>query len=224
MLKAKDFRDRAWNHLGDSWGSKVWGTFALIALVYLAISAACGGLSEIGIGVAATIIVSGPLEMGITTASLNVVRGEELKFENLFDGFKNMGSTLVLWLLNTIFTFLWALLFVIPGIVKAYAYSMSFFILRDNPQMSQSEARRMSIDMMTGNKWRLFCLDFSFIGWGLLCALTFGILSVWVLPYIRTAHAEFYQSLIDRAVSNDTSDTEVIEEAPAEPFDNSETV
>ena len=196
MLRARDFRHMAWEHLGGNWTGKIWGTFALVTLLYMVINAVCGGLSWAVVGLAATIVVSGPISLGLAIISTNVVRGEEIKVEQMFDGFKNMATAIILWLLNTIFIFLWSLLFVIPGIIKTYSYSMSYFILRDNPNMSQDDARRASMDMMHGNKWRLFCLDFSFIGWIILCGLTLGILSFWVFPYIRTAHAEFYQSLI----------------------------
>lgn len=237
MLKAKDFRKRAWDHLGGKWLGNIWGTFAIIALIYLAISAAGGVLSMALIGFALLIIVSGPLELGFAIVSLNVVRGHGIKVENIFDGFKNMASAIILWLINNIFIFLWTLLLIIPGIVKSYSYSMSFYILRDNPEMSQDEARRTSMAMMSGNKWRLFCLDFSFIGWAILCGLTFGILSVWIIPYHQTARAEFYQSLVDAmpqaaepasatetpATDNTTETTATetpSEEPPAEPFED----
>ena len=73
---------------------------------------------------------------------------------------------------------------------------MSYYILIDNPGLSANEARKRSMAMMRGNKWRLFCLDFSFIGWIVLCVLTFGILVFWVAPYQEAARAEFYQDLI----------------------------
>ena len=78
----------------------------------------------------------------------------------------------------------------------SYAYSMSWFILADDPNIPANEARKRSIEMMRGNKWRLFCLDFSFIGWILLSILTFGILLFWIRPYMQTARAEFYQDLL----------------------------
>ncbi len=78
----------------------------------------------------------------------------------------------------------------------SYAYSMSWFILADDPNIPANEARKRSIEMMRGNKWRLFCLDFSFIGWILLSILTFGILLFWIMPYMQTARAEFYQDLL----------------------------
>ena len=201
MLRAKDFRRRAWAHLGGNWLGNIWGTFAIVTLIYLVIDALGGSLSWALVGLAALIVVSGPLELGLAIISLNVARGVEIKIEQLFDGFKNMAAAIILWLLNNIFIFLWSLLFIIPGIIKSYSYSMSYFILRDNPSMSQDDARSASMAMMYGHKWRLFCLDFSFIGWIILCGLTFGILTFWVFPYIRTAHAEFYQSLLTKSNS-----------------------
>ena len=220
MLKAKDFRKRAWDHLGGEWLGNVWGTFAVIALLYVVVNSVGGAMSVALIGLAVMIFVSGPLELGMAIVSTNVVRSERIEVEDAFGGFRdNMTTAIILWLLNNIFIFLWSLLLVIPGIVKSYSYSMSFFILRDNPTMNQNEARRRSMEMMKGNKWRLFCLDFSFIGWIILCGLTFGILSFWIIPYMMTARAEFYQSLLGEAVPY-TENTE----PPADPFENTETV
>ena len=82
-----------------------------------------------------------------------------------------------------------------PGIIKYYEYSMSYYILLENPQMRHQEARRASIKLMDGNKARLFCLHLSFIGWVILSAFTFGILLLWVVPYIETAQAAFYREI-----------------------------
>lgn len=156
----------------------------------------CSALSAIYIGGIVSLLVSGPFALGLTWISLTVVRGGNPKIEMLFSGFKQFGRAFLLNLLIGIFVFLWALLLIIPGIIKAYSYSMSFYILADNPEMSANDARKKSMEMMQGNKWRLFCLHFSFIGWGLLCILTLGILTFWVMPYEQAAEAEFYQSLL----------------------------
>jgi uncharacterized membrane protein len=105
---------------------------------------------------------------------------------------------LILYIINNVFIALWSLLLVIPGIVKAYSYSMSFYILADNLGLAANDARKQSMVLMHGNKWRLFCLHLSFIGWLLLSGITFGILLLWVIPYMQTATAEFYQDLISR--------------------------
>ena len=72
---------------------------------------------------------------------------------------------------------------------------MTYYILADNPSMTANDARRKSMDIMRGNKWRLFCLQLSFIGWLLLCVLTLGILTLWISPYIQTATAAFYEDI-----------------------------
>lgn len=191
VLNAKDFRHRAWNALSGKWGALV-----IITLVYSLVGAALSGLSIIGVGAIALLVVVGPLELGLMQCYLKVVRGGTPQISELFDGFKNFLKAFLLYLINTIFIALWSILFVIPGIVKSYSYSMSYFILIDNPDMDANEARKRSMAMMQGYKWRLFCLDLSFIGWMLLTLLTFGILSFWVIPYTGVARAEFYEELL----------------------------
>ncbi|MDE6374098.1 MAG: DUF975 family protein, partial [Clostridia bacterium] len=173
-----------------------WGTMVLIALIVSLITGVCGGLSWVGIGAVALLIVTGPLFLGEAMQFLRLIRGQRVDVSKVFDGFKNFGNAFLLSLLNNIFIALWSLLFVIPGIIKSYAYSMSFYILADNPNMDANTARVRSIELMRGNKWRLFCLDFSFIGWYLLCGLTFGILTFWVAPYHMTARTLFYQEIL----------------------------
>ena len=185
---ARDYRQAAWKALAGN-----WGTMVVIYLIYLAITAVCGIIPAAGS--IAVLIISGPLAIGFYGATLKVIRGEKPEIVNLFDGFQNFVNALVLNLVNSIFIVLWSLLFVIPGIVKALSYSMSYFILIDNPEMSHSEARRASMAMMEGHKWRLFCLELSFIGWMFLCALTGGILTLWIQPYMSTAMAAFYEDL-----------------------------
>lgn len=200
LLKAKDYRQRAWSALSGKWGA-----MAIIALIYMLISVALSGLSAIGIGAIALILVIGPLELGMTKCYIKVARGGVPQISEMFDGFSNFLRAFLLYLINTIFIALWSLLLVIPGIIKSYSYSMSFFILADNPGMDANEARKLSMKMMEGHKWRLFCLDFSFIGWMLLTILTFGILSFWVSPYTGVARAEFYEELLrEQGISNNT--------------------
>lgn len=194
MMCAKDYRDRARASLGQNWTGPKWGTFAVIQLVYVLIEVAVGACS-VYVGGVVALLIAGPFALSFATIALDFVRGGSAQVTNLFDGFKNFGSSFLLNLLNSIFIFLWTLLLIVPGIIKSYAYAMSFYILRDNPQMTADEVRRTSIAMMQGNKWRLFCLQFSFIGWHLLSLLTLGILSFWITPYVQTATAEFYESL-----------------------------
>lgn len=173
-----------------------WGTMVLIGIIVSLITGACTGLSWLGVGAVALLLITGPLSLGVASAHLKLVRGENVEVGDAFGGFKNFGNAFLLSLLMKIFTILWTLLFVIPGIIAMYRYAMSYYILSDNPTMDGNSARKRSIEMMRGNKWRLFCLDFSFIGWYLLSILTLGILALWVAPYHEAARAEFYQDLL----------------------------
>ncbi|MCL2557928.1 MAG: DUF975 family protein [Treponema sp.] len=152
-------------------------------------------LGASGVAVLGPFILGGPLALGLATYFLNSVRGQNAKIEDLFQGFKNFGSSCILFILQSLFVALWSLLLVIPGIVKTFSYSMSFYILRDNPEIGWQEAITRSRKMMDGHKGKLFCLYLSFIGWALLCVLSFGIGYLWLLPYMETSVAAFYEDL-----------------------------
>ena len=186
-MRAKEIRKSAWQSLSGKWGACV-----IIFLIYSVIMGACAGATYVGIGAVVALLVSGPFMLGINKVALQVVRDEKPEIMTLFDGFKDFTRALILYITNSLLTFAWSLLFIIPGIIKSYAYSMSYFVLLDNPSLTANEARKKSIELMDGNKWRLFCLQFSFIGWYLLSLLTFGILSFWVTPYVQVATAKFY--------------------------------
>lgn len=103
---------------------------------------------------------------------------------------------MVAGILVPIFTFLWSLLFFIPGIVKSFSYAMTFYILNDHPEYSATQAITESRKMMHGHKGELFVLYLSFLGWDLLSLLTFGILEiVYVAPYKAAAVAGFYDAI-----------------------------
>jgi len=144
----------------------------------------------------ASLIIAGPLSFGCALVFLKLVRtGEKVKIEDTFEGFKNFSDNLILSLLSTLFIFLWTLLFIIPGIVKSYAYSMCFYIKNDHPEYDWKKCLDESQKMMDGNKWRLFCLDLSFIGWMIVGALCFGVGTLWVSAYMTTSRAIFYNEL-----------------------------
>jgi len=113
----------------------------------------------------------------------------------LFAPFKQYARTVGAVLLVFVYTLLWTLLLVIPGIIKAYSYSMTFYILRENPEMTAGDAITASQKIMDGHKMDLFLLSLSFIGWAILASITFGIGYLWLIPYIYTAYAAFYETL-----------------------------
>lgn len=195
MKRAKEFRRQAWNSIRGK-----WGTLVITYLVYLVIFGCVGALSVIPslgavLGSIVTLIITGPFSLGLSIISLNIVRGDNVTVNNLFVGFKRFLDAFLANLINGILIALWSLLFIIPGIIKGYSYSMTYYILADNPSMTANDARKKSMDIMRGNKWRLFCLQLSFIGWLLLCVLTLGILTLWISPYIQTATAAFYEDI-----------------------------
>ena len=112
-----------------------------------------------------------------------MIRGIKLDFARLFDGFKDYGRILGTMLLTTVYTFLWTLLLVIPGIMKSYSYAMTLFILKDYPELQYNAAIEKSMAMMSGHKMKMFLLDLSFIGWAILCLFYFGdrFLVPWLL-------------------------------------------
>ena len=94
-----------------------------------------------------------------------------------------------------LFIILWYLLLIVPGIIAAYSYSMTFYILADDPNISAIDALNKSKSMMDGHKMDLFLMSLSFIGWALLCILTLGIGLLWLIPYMNVSIAKFYQDI-----------------------------
>jgi uncharacterized membrane protein len=147
------------------------------------------------LGILISLVIGGPLALGIATVFLTIARSEGAEFGMLFDGFKRFATALGAYLLMLLFTLLWTLLFIVPGIIAAIAYSMTFFILRDDPTVGALDAITRSKKMMKGNKWKYFCLQWRFFGWALLCVLTLGIGFLWLQPYMMTSSARFYEDL-----------------------------
>ena len=118
-----------------------------------------------------SIILGGPGKLGYAVFNLKLVDGKEVAFSDLFSQFHRFGEGFCMHLLVGVFTFLWSLLLVIPGIVKRYSYAMTPFILAEGRDLTANEAITASRKLMDGNKTRLFCLELSFIGWELLCII-----------------------------------------------------
>lgn len=133
-------------------------TFLIIAAIVLVI------------WVIVTIIISGSGKLGYAVFNLKLVDNKDASFSDLFSQFDRLGAGFCMNFLMGLFVALWSLLFVIPGVIKAFSYAMTPYILAEHPEMTATEAITESRHIMDGNKWRLFCLGFSFIGWTLLCA------------------------------------------------------
>ncbi|MBQ8768204.1 MAG: DUF975 family protein [Oscillospiraceae bacterium] len=135
-------------------------------------------------------------QIGYARFNLDLVdQQNEPEIGALFRYFTNWKTTAAAKLLQWLYVFLWSLLFIIPGIVAGYSYAMTGYILAEHPELTASEAIDRSKQMMYGNRFRLFCLQLSFIGWDMLCTLTFGIGYLWLTPYKQAATAAFYREV-----------------------------
>ena len=217
-MRASDFRAKARENLAGSWGISILAAF--IAAIFGALLSASGSfnfefnqdtiqnipefvlviLACFGI-VAGTLsliqfILGGTVQLGYVKFLLKQYHHAQPEIKDLFSEFDRFGQGFLQYFLRNLYILLWALLFVIPGIIKSYSYSMTPFIMEDNPNMAANEAITASRELMDGHKWDLFVLDLSFIGWGLLNILTLGIGSFWLNPYKNASYAAFYRHLI----------------------------
>ncbi|MCI6228901.1 MAG: DUF975 family protein [Firmicutes bacterium] len=140
-------------------------------------------------------IIGGVVELGYAKFLLKQHDKKELQFSDLFSQFDRFGTGFAQQFLRILYTTLWTLLFIIPGIVKSLSYAMTPFILEDHPEMTASEAIKASMKLMDGHKMDLFILGLSFIGWSLLACLTMGIGYLFLTPYINAAYAAFYRNI-----------------------------
>ena len=141
-------------------------------------------------------LLAGPMMLGYIHYLKRVKYDREnARLEALFDGFNDFGRAFAANLLIVIFVFLWTLLLIIPGIVMGIAYSMTMFIIAEDKDIPAMDAIRRSRDMMTGYKWKFFCLNLRFIGWVLLTIVTLGIAQFWFEPYMRMSYLQFYEDV-----------------------------
>ena len=208
MQLNSELRAQARERLEGKWGTFVLMTFLMLVIqTILQIPGYIGSLLEIlsPENVLASLSFSNisnilsllalPLSWGLTVSLLRNHREESVDLENLFDGFRGGRYTRVfcaLFLVN-LFTFLWTLLLIIPGIMKAFSYALTPYIIMDEPELTARQAITRSCEIMEGRRWKLFCLYLSFIGWGILSLLTFGIGFLWLVPYMNASVAAFYE-------------------------------
>lgn len=141
-------------------------------------------------------VLGSVISLGYSRFNLDLVdRRKEPDIGTLFGFFPHWKNAAIAKLLETVYVFLWSLLFIIPGIIASYSYAMIPYIQAEHPELAPSDVLARSKEMMEGNRWRLFCLQFSFIGWGFLSALTLGIGNLWLTPYKQAATAAFYRDV-----------------------------
>lgn len=188
------YKNRALANLEKAWAPAAIATFIFYVIIFVVnygIELAVGQEGSL-LGTIITI----PLSYGISVLFLDFARGEKIENSKLFDGYTNgFQRIFTTGLLQFIYTLLWSLLLIIPGIIKSYSYSMTYYILKDNPELKNNAAIEKSMQMMDGRKLDLFLLHLSFIGWAILCLLTAGIGFIFLIPYMYTAQAHFYEDL-----------------------------
>ncbi|MDR1697521.1 MAG: DUF975 family protein [Erysipelotrichaceae bacterium] len=188
MKRSRDYRADARTKMKGKWGYALLGV-VIYGLVFAAMSFT--GILALLFGL--------PLTIGLLSYLSKLYDTGRADVGNLFDGFKdNLVNRILASVLKYLFVALWSLLFVIPGIIKTYSYAMTEYLMMQDSTLDANAAITKSRTMMDGNKGRLFLLDLSFIGWIILCGLTFGILYLYVAPYMLSARLSFYEDLYER--------------------------
>ena len=146
----------------DFRATEFWENFGTIIMIGIALLVVC---------LIVTIVISGAGKLGYATFNLKLVDHKNASLSDLFSQFHRLWDGCCMNFLMGLYTILWSLLFIIPGIIKEFSYAMTPYIMAEHPELTTNEAITRSREIMDGNKWRLFCLGFSFIGWSLLCSL-----------------------------------------------------
>lgn len=199
MENNQGYKNRALASLEGKWSKGIIATFIVLLIA--------GGVSEIitlpmgnNLGMSAGTtsvwsILCLPLDWGLTVYFLRLIRNEDLAYGHLFEGYKDFVRIFLTSLLVGICVSIGTLLLIVPGIILGLMFSQTSFILKDDKEISCTDAMKKSAEMMNGHKMRLFWLGLSFIGWAILSILTFGFGFLFLIPYVETTLAHFYEDL-----------------------------
>ena len=192
-MTRQEIKARAKDQLGNNLFCNAW-LFAVLACFIFSVICSAAGSIIVGIG---AVIVTGPLSFGLNYLFLKQARDNQpMELGDLFKGFsEDFGQNLLIGLMTAIFTALWSLLLIVPGIVKAYSYAMVYYIKADHPEYNWRQCIAESQAMMNGHKMDLFIMDLSFIGWMIVGSLCLGVGTLWVSAYMEAARAHFYESI-----------------------------
>lgn len=156
------------------------------------------------VSIAVSLLVVNVITLGSMTWFHRAIKTEGLNMEEMFWPFKeDYGGNVLMMFLISLYTALWSMLFVVPGIVKGYSYSLAMYKKSENPNIPASKAIELSTRMTNGHKMDLFVLDMSFIGWAILSAFTLNILGIlYVMPYQYASKAFAYEEIKEEALAN----------------------
>lgn len=180
--------------------------FIAIVLIVVVIALVVALIATV-IAVLLRVFLLQPLEVGCKRFfTRNLDDNAQVK-EVCFSYDHNYMNSVKIMFFKGLYTFLWTLLFVIPGIIKSYEYKQVPYILAENPDITKEEAFARSKQMMSGNKWKAFVLDLSFLGWEILNTMTIGILGIfYVKPYEYQTEAAFYEALKQETMNLEASE------------------
>lgn len=147
-------------------------------------------------------LLAGPLQLGLCFFFLNLVRGEETRFELLFEGFKPLLTVLLSYAIIAALTIVGLILLIVPGIIVALGFSMTYYVIADDPEITFQVALEQSWKLTDGYKMELLVLNLRFIPWyllGLLCLIV-GVFAV--IPWHNTTLALYYEHLKEQQLSS----------------------
>lgn len=147
------------------------------------------------IGLAISLVVSSVISIGYAQFNMDLVDGDDPKISTLFSKVRQLKTAVIANILVFVRVFFGMIFFIVPGVIALFKYSMTNYIIAENPGIGAREALEKSKKIMKGNKLRFFLLGLSFIGWEILVVLTFGIAGIWVSPYMQASYAEFYREI-----------------------------
>ncbi|ANC78884.1 hypothetical protein ABE65_019595 [Fictibacillus phosphorivorans] len=216
-MKNKEIKQQARLQLKGQWGTAAFFTLLFSSIFYLIPLIIevnlSGGWSawlnqpadELNGPTTSTFIITLvllPLYIGYLWTFLSLIRtGEKINVSSLFQAFSEISTYIKIlgtYLVMMVYLILWSLLLLIPGIIKAFSYSQTYFVLKDHPDIGINAAIKKSRKLMDGYKWKFFVLQLSFLGWGILCILSLGIGFFWLAPYMSASYAAFYNNLVNK--------------------------
>ena len=171
--------------------TELFGDLPTIMKTYLMIAA--GGAGALSL---VNLILGGVIQIGYAQYLLKQQDREINSVKDLFSQFDRFGQGFLQLFLRNLYIFLWGLLFLIPGLVKSFAYAMTPFLMAEDPTLTANEAIKLSQEKMRGHKGELFWLGLTFFGWSLLAVLTGGVGYIFLNPYVNAAYAAFYRDKI----------------------------
>ena len=197
MRTNQEYKNAALAALNDSWPQAVVATVIVLLLFSLSDSAEYVLGTTIVFTSSVIPLLALPVMVGYVNAFSNLYyQSDRALLNNMssitFNGyFRSLAAMFLVSLVVSLLT----MLLIVPGVIASMALYLTPYILKDNPEMSILDTLRLSRKMMHGHKMQLFCLQLSFVGWILLSILTLGIGILWLLPYMTTTMAAFYQDV-----------------------------